>query len=142
MCKSFPKPRKVLHTGYATPVASARNSVLARRLQVYFRRANGASNMTEKWKDIATYEGLYAVSNTGKVKSHRRNIILAPRVGTNGYARVVLCKRYNKSRTIHSLVIEAFKGPKPMPHMECRHIDGNYTNNHISNLEWGTKKQN
>ncbi len=100
--------------------------------------------MTEVWKDIKGYEGQYTVSNTGKVKSFKGAIpkILAPRVGANGYERVVLyTKGHNKSRTVHTLVLEAFFGEKTDPTFECRHLDGNYVNNNIENLKWGTKRR-
>lgn len=45
------------------------------------------------------------------------------------------------SKTIHPLVLEAFKGPRPPKYDAC-HIDGSRTNNHISNLKWATRKEN
>ncbi len=42
---------------------------------------------------------------------------------------------------MHRLVLEAFVGPCPEG-MQCRHLDGNRSNNHIDNLAWGTPKEN
>lgn len=56
----------------------------------------------------------------------------------NGYHCVFLRK---KGRTIHTLVLLAFVGPRPKG-MESRHLDGNKTNNNLSNLKYGTKKEN
>jgi hypothetical protein len=44
-------------------------------------------------------------------------------------------------RRVHHLVLEAFKRPKPKG-LEGRHLDGNHSNNAISNLEWGTHREN
>jgi hypothetical protein len=44
-------------------------------------------------------------------------------------------------RLVHHLVLEAFVGPRPEG-MECRHLDGDATNNNLSNLVWGTPKEN
>lgn len=62
----------------------------------------------------------------------------------NGYRCVWL--RWHKSqravtRLVHRLVLETFAGPCP-PDMECRHLDGNRSNNALSNLRWGTKLEN
>lgn len=47
-----------------------------------------------------------------------------------------------KHVTVHSLVARAFHGEQPAPGYEVRHLDGNKTNNHFTNLAWGTTKQN
>ncbi len=55
-----------------------------------------------------------------------------------------LCIRVNKKTrdvTVHALVLITFKGARPTG-MVCRHLDGNTQNNHISNLAWGTHKEN
>ncbi len=60
----------------------------------------------------------------------------------NGYARVPYWRAGRWiSREVHGIVLEAFVGPCPSG-MECRHLDGDGTNNHISNLRWGTRKEN
>lgn len=64
---------------------------------------------------------------------------LKPSLNASGYHRVNLGR--GNGRLIHRLVLEAFVGPCP-PGMECRHLDGNRTNNSLGNLAWGTRKEN
>lgn len=87
------------------------------------------------------------VSDSGDVfkrDRHARNV-LVPRkqsVSAQGYF-VVNVRRQGKSapRTVHRLVGEAFLG-KPKPGQEMRHLDGCRTNNRVTNLRWGTSKEN
>lgn len=109
----------------------------------------------EQWRDIPNYEGYYQVSDHGRVRSLDRTVInrngvfqqirgkvLAPGLHTAGYPQVVLHKNgKGKIRTIHTLVMEVFVGPRPKG-MEVRHLDDDPTNNHISNLTYGTPTQN
>lgn len=65
--------------------------------------------MEEIWKDVKGYEGLYQVSNLGRVKSLYTNRILKGYKKTKGYLVVDLCKHSTKStKKIHRLVAEAF----------------------------------
>ena len=95
----------------------------------------------EIWKSVVNYEGLYEVSNYGKVKSLsrpgcRKDRILKPTRNRGGYLYVFLAKDgKNKFFTNHRLTLIAFKGPCPEG-MEARHLDGNQLNNYIDNLEW------
>jgi len=60
----------------------------------------------------------------------------------NGYNQYGLSRNGKQYfRLMHRLVLEAFVGPCPEG-MECRHLDGNPQNNHVSNLKWGTKEEN
>ena len=98
--------------------------------------------MKEIWKPIKDYEGLYEVSNLGRVKSLRRNIIVKPYMNHTGYWMVNLwynCKQ--DKRLISRLVAETFI-PNPNDYPIINHIDGNKQNNHVSNLEWCTYSQN
>lgn len=90
----------------------------------------------EIWKDVPGYEGLYAVSNTGKVKSIRRNIILRAAIDGNGYYVVVLSsKPKRKTFKVHQLVMIAFKNHKPCGmDLVVDHIDRDKTNNNLENL--------
>lgn len=58
-----------------------------------------------------------------------------------GYPRVTLGARKH-DRYVHHLVLEAFRGPRPSPAHECRHLDGNPLNNCVENLAWGTQHEN
>ena len=103
--------------------------------------------MKEIWKDIPGYEGIYQVSNLGRVKSLERIImgrwhevktkekILKPRI-TNGYLRLQLFKS-NKAKNffLHRLVAMAFIS-NPNNYIEINHKDENHFNNNVNNLEW------
>lgn len=105
--------------------------------------------MQEVWKGIAGYDGLYQVSNFGRVKSlprsghHRKDIILKPTVRENGYKTVYLYSLSGKKTQIlvHRLVSTAFL-PNP-DNKECvNHKNGNKSDNRVENLEWATTSEN
>ena len=118
-------------------------------------------NVKEIWKPIKGYEGLYEISNQGRVKSLQREVIRS-----NGFKQIVTEKiitlisskittrhpnpmfhvelwKDNKRKTyfIHRLVAEHF-----IPNLEGKpqvnHIDGNRYNNTVENLEWVTGSEN
>lgn len=94
----------------------------------------------EEWKDIEGYEGLYQVSNLGRVYSCKSDRILKP--SGDKYLHVALCTN-NKPKTtlLHRLVAEAFiSNPENKP--QVNHIDGDKMNNMVDNLEWTTAQEN
>lgn len=113
--------------------------------------------VTELWRWVPNYEGIYEVSNMGRVRSIDRAItyynwrarktiahkvkgrLLRPGKASNGYFTVALGRK--NSRTVHSLVAEAFIGPCPAGH-EVLHIDGSRVNNCVNNLRYGTRSEN
>lgn len=112
-------------------------------------------NMKEIWKDIEGYEGIYQISNLGRVKSLIRVIkrsdgkiktfkerILKPALNTFGYPYVNLSKQGKvKSFVVHRLVVKAFIlniGNKS----DVNHINGIKTDNRVVNLEWNTRSEN
>ncbi len=116
---------------------------------------NGKQQQLEIWVPIKGYEGLYEVSNLGRVKSldKLRNFRyvgfknplkgkLIKGFDAHGYRRVSLCKngKYKKIY-IHVLVARAFI-PNPENKPEVNHKDGIKINNRELNLEWNTNKEN
>lgn len=102
--------------------------------------------MEEVWKDIVGYEGLYQISNLGRVKSLPRpktkGGIMTQHADKRGYKVVVLSKQGKlKVCKIHRLVAEAFI-PNPGNLPQINHKDENKQNNCANNLEWCTAKYN
>lgn len=95
----------------------------------------------EIWKKILEYEGLYEVSNTGKVRDLKGNI--KPMYKNNkGY--LCLSLYYNGKTyhpTIHRLVAKAFI-PNPDNYSQINHIDCDKDNNIVDNLEWCNQRYN
>lgn len=110
---------------------------------------------TEIWKPVLGFEGLYEVSDQGRIKTVGRTMIrsngrpttireslrsLSP--NHKGYPKVTLWKDGKLvTRVVHRLVLESFVGPRP-DGMECRHLNGNRQDARLSNLAWGTPMEN
>lgn len=110
--------------------------------------------MQEVWKDVSGYEGLYQVSNFGRVKSLPKKIgnrfgyiqkerLLKPLDAGWGYLKVTLYKNSKpKQRKIHRLVLETFAPVENMERLNVNHLDENKKNNNLNNLNWVTPSQN
>jgi hypothetical protein len=88
--------------------------------------------------------GLYEITDTGVVFSLHRGRDRERRLSAGGaqYLMVALYVNGRSTvRTVHSLVAEAFLGPKPSSKHVVNHRDGNKLNNHWRNLEWATRKE-
>jgi len=106
----------------------------------------------EVWKDVAGYEGKYSVSSHGRVRSNftisklgkwrELGTILKFSINKRGYYTVKLINDgYEKTRKPHRLVCIAFhENPENKP--QVNHKDCNQLNNHYTNLEWCTPKEN
>lgn len=112
--------------------------------------------MIEEWKDIPDYEGLYEVSNLGRVRrlSKKVNdyrgkntrtlppIVIKHRDNGNGYEYVTLIKdKKRKNHYIHRLVAFSFI-PNPNNYKYVNHLDYNTKNNNVYNLQLCTQKIN
>ena len=98
----------------------------------------------EIWKDIFGYEGLYQVSNLGRVRSLKfgKERILSIRRSKFGYLLVNLCKNSDmKTFRVHRLVGQSFI-PNPNNLPEINHKNEDKTNNRVENLEWCDRKYN
>lgn len=113
--------------------------------------------MQEIWKPVVGYEGIYEITNTGKVYSLPKKWIgakgcirshngkyLSVQKSTAGYFRVLLSKDgISKTREIHQLVAEAFLNHTPCGYkLVVDHIDNDKTNNKVCNLQLITQREN
>lgn len=95
----------------------------------------------EIWKNIKGYEGIYQISNLGRIKSlhnkfGNKELIMKQNLKRNGYYQIRLKRNGTvKDFIIHRLVAEAFI-PNPNNYPCVNHIDENKTNNNANNLEW------
>ena len=95
----------------------------------------------EIWKDVPGYIGLYKVSNYGRVKSVKKQLVLKTSGSGNRYKTVALCNGMRKTFRLHRLVAAAFI-PNPDNKPCIDHIDGDRANNHADNLRWVTYLEN
>lgn len=110
---------------------------------------------SEIWSDISGYEGMYQVSNQGRIRGLDRIIvqkdgkkqkirgkIISIGIKNNGYYMGQICSKGKMvNLTVHRLMALAFI-PKVEGKEYVNHIDGNRANNNLSNLEWVNMKEN
>lgn len=96
--------------------------------------------MREKWRPVVGYEGLYEVSNLGRV---RRIRIVEPTKKKHGYMQISLVDKdgVRKLHRLHRIVAAAFI-PNPEGKPQVNHRDENPENNRADNLEWATAEEN
>ncbi len=101
----------------------------------------------EEWRDVVGYEGLYLVSDLGRVKSsyivsRAKDGIIKMGSDKNGYCSFALWKDKSQiTKNGHRVVAKAFL-PNPKNKPCVNHIDGDKRNNRTTNLEWVTYKEN
>ena len=99
--------------------------------------------MTEQWLPIKDFEGIYEVSDLGRVRrlrKHKPPRILSP--GRGKYLKVYLSNEPDvRQVSIHRLVLGAFVGACPPVH-EAAHLNGDSYDNRLVNLDWVTSKEN
>lgn len=103
----------------------------------------------EIWKDVVGYEGVYSVSNLGRVRrdlasrGSRPNYILKPSPTSGGYLNVTIRRLQRIAQSgVHILVCRAFHGEPPAERSDVNHKDLDKTNNRANNLEWMTRSEN
>lgn len=111
------------------------------------------NTLHEQWLPVVGWEGLYEVSDQGRVRSVERIVqfgattrrvkstILKPGKNLRGVLYVNLSNGNAHNKRVHQLVLEAFVGPRP-PGMEGCHLDDNKENNAVTNLRWDTHSAN
>lgn len=109
----------------------------------------------ERWLPVVEYEGIYSISNLGRVRSEQRIAyrtdgrtqtiharLLRPVSDSKGYLRVNLFhNNTGVTRYVHLMVMAAFVGPLPVE-LETRHLNGNPQDNRLENLAYGTRSEN
>ena len=106
--------------------------------------------ISERWLPVVGYEGIYEISDCGRVRSVDRIDCTGKRLRgvmrkltrvKDGYLRVTLCKGgVQTTYGAHQLVAWAFRGERP-PAQVVRHLNGNPADNTLANLAYGTKSQ-
>jgi len=105
--------------------------------------------MKEQWKNIEGYDGIFQVSNLGRVRrtynhkhKKRLNYIFTQGIGNTGYSQVgINYKGISRRVSVHRLVAQTFiENPDNLPIVN--HKDFNKQNNSAENLEWTTQSEN
>jgi hypothetical protein len=103
------------------------------------------SSLSEIWKPVPNYEGIYEISNYGNFAVLKKDGRVLRKLNSATHYLSVSCKSLNggiqKSLYIHRLVALVFIGKRP-DGMVIRHLDGNRYNNRSDNLSYGTVQQN
>jgi hypothetical protein len=100
-----------------------------------------SADVTTTWKPVPTHVG-YEVNEAGQIRGPRGRI-LRPMVMDTGHLYVQTHRpRKPRKLFVHRAVMFAFVGPPPTTGHEVRHLDGDPSNNALTNLRWGTRTEN
>lgn len=100
------------------------------------------NNIKEQWLPIVGYDK-YEVSDLGQIRNKKTGRILKQAHQNTGYTIVSLRKNNStKTYSVHRLVMETFEPREDADKFDVNHKDWDKTNNHLSNLEWTTRKEN
>lgn len=109
-----------------------------------------------EWRDVVGYEGIYEVSDTGLIRTHKDKVTHSTRHGVRHWEQRILKQKTSRDNTrrvslyknkqhstwlVHRLVVIAFL-PIQTGKNYVNHIDGNRLNNRLDNLEWCDHKEN
>jgi flavin-dependent thymidylate synthase len=95
----------------------------------------------ETWRPVVGWESVYEVSDAGRVRRHGCEPKRLVRAKTGYWVTALNRPGEQATRTVHSLVLEAFVGPRPVD-CEARHKNHNRLDARLENLEWGTSRDN
>lgn len=98
--------------------------------------------MEEEWIEIAGFEGIYYISNVGRVRKGNKFLKLSPNKNRRGYCYANLeTSSKRKNSLVHQLVARHFI-PNPENKRCVNHINFDVSDNQVSNLEWATHQEN
>lgn len=128
-----------------------RGFTISKLLKKYFNKTN-IDNLVkpldgEIWKDIKGFEGLYMISNYGRIKAinygtHYKTQLLKQRTDKKGVYCVDISKNNTKfNKTVHRLVAKHFI-PNPYKKPQVIHINGDKSDNKVNNLKWVNNSEN
>jgi hypothetical protein len=98
------------------------------------------SVVEEEWRPIVGYEGLYEVSDLGRVKGLKRGKIMKFTPDKDGYLILTLNNKGENRFRVHRLVLQAFNPTEE--DLQCDHINHITNDNRLVNLRWATRSQN
>lgn len=93
------------------------------------------------WVDIPDYPG-YRATEDGHIIGTRFNRPLKTRVSRDRLIVTLVVDGVHKTVAVHKAILLAFVGPRPESNTDIRHLDGDFTNNRLSNLRYGTRQEN